>query len=116
VTRTAVLTELADAIVRLRLPHPTRVAVDGVDAAGKTTLADELAVEEAARRRYERRYVPGQRLYLKETRPAETADAVVENGNPASPRLTHVDRGHGADRHVQGTVPPQGLSLPRDSP
>jgi uridine kinase len=26
-----------------RLPHPARVAVDGVDAAGKTTLADELA-------------------------------------------------------------------------
>jgi len=38
-----VLAELADAIVRLRLAHPTRVGVDGVDAAGKTTLADELA-------------------------------------------------------------------------
>ncbi|MDQ3327773.1 MAG: uridine kinase, partial [Chloroflexota bacterium] len=27
----------------LALSHPTRVAIDGVDAAGKTTLADELA-------------------------------------------------------------------------
>ena len=25
------------------MPHPVRVAIDGVDAAGKTTLADELA-------------------------------------------------------------------------
>jgi uridine kinase len=27
----------------MRIPHPTRVAIDGVDAAGKTTLDDELA-------------------------------------------------------------------------
>lgn len=35
-------TELAERIVAVELPHPTRVAIDGVDAAGKTTLADEL--------------------------------------------------------------------------
>lgn len=34
---------LAATIDALRLEHPTRVAVDGSDAAGKTTLADELA-------------------------------------------------------------------------
>jgi uridine kinase len=36
------LSELVDAVHR---PHPTRVAIDGPDAAGKTTLADELASE-----------------------------------------------------------------------
>ena len=47
-TRTAVLAELAAYILahtpsrRLR-PHPLRVAIDGVDAAGKTSLANELA-------------------------------------------------------------------------
>jgi hypothetical protein len=42
-TRLALLKRLADLISTLRRPHPVRVAVDGVDAAGKTTLADELA-------------------------------------------------------------------------
>ncbi len=41
--RTALLAELAGRICALRPPHPLRVAIDGVDAAGKTTLADELA-------------------------------------------------------------------------
>jgi uridine kinase len=45
----AVVEELADRIQALRRPHPVRVAIDGVDAAGKTTLADELA--SALRRR-----------------------------------------------------------------
>jgi uridine kinase len=191
--RARVLTRLADEIVALRLPHPTRVGVDGVDAAGKTTLDDELAAvldfrgrvvvrastdsfhrptqeryargrdspegyyrdsfdyaalrrlvfdahapgdsvlvldgvflarpeladcwdyrifvaidddesirrgvardasvlggEQEARRLYEHRYVPGQRLYLAEARPLETADAVVGNNDPARPRLQGV--------------------------
>jgi phosphoribosylformylglycinamidine cyclo-ligase len=244
--RARILAPLADAIVAVRVPHPTRVGIDGVDAAGKTTLADELAAlimergrvvirascdsfhrpaaeryvlgrdspvgfyrdsfdyealrrvllvplgpggsrryrvgyfdsvrdepvdapeqtapadavlvfdgvflarpqladcwdyrifvaieegesvrrgakrdawflggEDEARRRYERRYVPGQRLYLEEARPLETADAVVDNADPASPSLRHAPRGHGGNRHALGTVPPQGLSLPRDCP
>jgi len=32
-------------LLEVRLPHPVRVAVDGPDAAGKTTLGDELAAE-----------------------------------------------------------------------
>src|SRR3712207_671524 len=36
------LTSLAAQIAALRLPHPTRVSIDGIDAAGKTTLANEL--------------------------------------------------------------------------
>ena len=40
--REHVIAELAGLIVAIALPHPMRVAIDGVDAAGKTTLADEL--------------------------------------------------------------------------
>jgi uridine kinase len=40
--RDAVLTLLADIVAGIRLPHVVRVAIDGVDAAGKTTPADEL--------------------------------------------------------------------------
>ena len=41
-TREAILSQLADAIVSLRCSHPLRVAIDGIDASGKTTLADQL--------------------------------------------------------------------------
>lgn len=40
--RSALLNELAGIICRLDLDHPIRVAIDGVDAAGKTTFADDL--------------------------------------------------------------------------
>jgi phosphoribosylformylglycinamidine cyclo-ligase len=233
--RARVLATLVDAIVAVRVPHPTRVGIDGVDAAGKTTLADELAAlvmergrvairascdsfhhpaaeryvlgrdspvgfyrdsfdyealrrvllaplgpggsrryriayfdsvrdepvdapeqtapddavlvfdgvflacpqladswdyrifvaieedesvrrgakrdawflggEDEARRRYERRYLLGQRLYLEEARPLQTADAVVDNADPASPSLRHAPRGHGANRQGRGDSP-----------
>jgi uridine kinase len=41
--RLAMLTQLARLIQEVHRPHPLRVAIDGVDAAGKTILADELA-------------------------------------------------------------------------
>lgn len=47
--RLALLERLADLIAARQQAHPVRVAVDGVDAAGKTTLADELAALLAAR-------------------------------------------------------------------
>lgn len=43
-TRDELLRHLAEAVAAVTLPHPTRVAVDGPPAAGKTTLADELAI------------------------------------------------------------------------
>jgi uridine kinase len=43
-TRNDMLGRLADAVGSVASAHPTRVAVDGPPAAGKTTLADELAV------------------------------------------------------------------------
>ena len=41
-TRETVLSQLADMIVSLQRSHPLRVAIDGIDASGKTTLADQL--------------------------------------------------------------------------
>ncbi|MEU8225651.1 uridine kinase [Kribbella sp. NPDC048915] len=41
--RAEVLEQLADEVLRVERPHPVRVGVDGCSAAGKTTLADELA-------------------------------------------------------------------------
>ena len=43
-TRDELLRRLAEAVGSVTIAHPTRVAVDGPPAAGKTTLADELAV------------------------------------------------------------------------
>ncbi len=49
--RALVIEEIAEAIARLHCAHPIRVAIDGVGAAGKTILADELAqsIERAGR-------------------------------------------------------------------
>ena len=44
VKRTEALEQLAERILLLTPPHPLRVAVDGIDAAGKTTLANDLAL------------------------------------------------------------------------
>ncbi len=49
--RQQVLDQLADRIAAIALPHPVRVAIDGIDAAGKTTLANELAAPIQARGR-----------------------------------------------------------------
>ena len=50
-TRQALVGYLTRVIDALRRPHPVRVAIDGPDAAGKTTLADELAARLRARQR-----------------------------------------------------------------
>ena len=51
--------EIADRILRLALPHPVRVGVDGFCAAGKTTL------------------VPGFQMYLDQVRPQDLASVVI---------------------------------------
>lgn len=40
--RQELIQDLASRLAAIARPHPLRVAIDGVDAAGKTTLADEL--------------------------------------------------------------------------
>jgi uridine kinase len=49
--------------------------------------AGRFGSAEEARRRYERRYLPAQRLYLETVRPRELADVVVDNADPEAPRL-----------------------------
>jgi uridine kinase len=41
--REVVIHQIVEAILTVEVPHPLRVAFDGIDAAGKTTLADEVA-------------------------------------------------------------------------
>ncbi|MEU5869089.1 MULTISPECIES: cytidylate kinase family protein [unclassified Nonomuraea] len=43
-TRGELISRLAEAVRSVTIAHPLRVAIDGPPAAGKTTLADELAV------------------------------------------------------------------------
>jgi uridine kinase len=43
-SRPELLSHLAEAVGSITIAHPTRVAIDGPPAAGKTTLGDELAV------------------------------------------------------------------------
>ncbi len=42
--RDLVIEKLSDRISRIEVGHPVRVAIDGVDGAGKTWLADELVI------------------------------------------------------------------------
>jgi uridine kinase len=104
VSSAAVLDQLARLVLQVERSHPVRVAVDGVSADGKTTLADalggvlecsgrpviraEIDHFEAARERYRRRYIPAEKLYLRRMRPHERADVVVDNTDFAAPRLT----------------------------
>jgi uridine kinase len=50
-SREEMVARLAGAIAAIERSHPTRVAIDGPDAAGKSTLADELERELRARGR-----------------------------------------------------------------
>ena len=50
-TRVAVIDRLAAMIASIRLDHPVRVGIDGVDCAGKTVLADELVAPLVSRGR-----------------------------------------------------------------
>ncbi|HEY3259175.1 MAG TPA: AAA family ATPase [Pseudonocardiaceae bacterium] len=52
--RDALISAVANAVDPLRPGHPTRVGIDGVDGAGKTVFADELA---AALRRHGRHVI-----------------------------------------------------------
>lgn len=42
--RQSMISELANTVQQMRFSHPLRVAIDGVDAAGKTMLGNELAM------------------------------------------------------------------------
>jgi uridine kinase len=69
--RTEALTELADAALAVQRPHPVRVAIDGCSAAGKTTMADELA--EVLRARTDREVIRAGIDYFKRAVELRTA-------------------------------------------
>ena len=52
---------------------------------------DLFGGEAATRERYEQRYIPGQRLYLKQCRPREQAHLIVDNNDPLHPALQIVE-------------------------
>ena len=63
-----------------------------VDASFEVTLARAqerdavyLGSRDEVRRRYEQRYIPGQKLYFAECRPRERAQVVIDNGDPSNP-------------------------------
>jgi len=65
-----------------------------VDASFEITLAraqerdaDYLGSREKVRKRYEQRYIPGQKLYFAECRPRERAQVVIDNGDPSNPAI-----------------------------
>jgi uridine kinase len=78
-TRGELLSSLAEAIGVVTTEHPVRVAVDGPPAAGKTTLADELAVflrsqgREIIRASIERFLLPQSQRYRRGEESAEGA-------------------------------------------
>jgi uridine kinase len=43
--------------------------------------------EQEVVRRYQARYIPGQKIYLSECNPQSSADIVIDNDNPESPSL-----------------------------
>ena len=78
-----------------------------VDASFETTLtraerrdAALFGGAEEVRRRYERRYIPGQRLYFAECLPRGRADVVVNNDDPRNPVISP-NEGHGAGTPTQ---------------
>lgn len=48
---------------------------------------DLFGSAEAVRKRYQARYIPGQRLYLQTVRPAESANVMLKNADPSQPQL-----------------------------
>lgn len=79
--RAEAIEQLADSIAAIELPHTVRVGIDGVDASGKTTLADELVVP------------------------------LKERGRPVIRSSTDRFHRPRADRHRRGTDSPEGFYL-----
>ena len=65
------------------------VAVDEVVAVRRAMQRDLalFGTAEAVLARYLRRYMPAQRFYIQTVHPRDRADVIVENNNPAQPRL-----------------------------
>ncbi len=49
--------------------------------------AEHLGARKRVRRRYERRYLPGQALYRDAASPLDDADVVIDNSDPLRPHV-----------------------------
>jgi uridine kinase len=127
--RAAVLDELAAALAAIERGHPVRVGIDGIDAAGKTTLADELAplVDSRGRpvlrvsiddfhrpreARYRRGELSPEGFYL-DTFDYETIRGVLLD--PLGPNGDRRVRTRAWDHRVDAPVPEEWVSVPVDT-
>jgi uridine kinase len=86
------LARLWDLVIYVDVDH--KVAVERA----VTRDAPSPGSTDAVRNRYRRRYVPGQAVYHREVRPRQRADVVLENTDPALPRLVfRADTSEGED-------------------
>jgi uridine kinase len=120
--RAQALAELADMVLAVDRPHPVRVAIDGCSAAGKTTLADELA--QVLRDRTERAIIRVGIDYFKRAFESRTAYP------PDSPESYYRDSwdyaairdwllaplGPGGDRRYRTEIMDLGATTALDSP
>ena len=102
--RSPLIQDLGSRILSIKRDHPVRVGIDGVDAAGKTTLADELAphIEAAGRQMHgevevSRYRCPGTSLVSVEisARSGEAGDPVLEVGTASG----EIDEGESVFSH-----------------
>jgi uridine kinase len=108
---------IADRLVKLEPGHPARIAVDGITAAGKTTLANELAAVVTERGR------PAHRLSMdgyhhrrahRHRRGRDSADGYYEDAYnfPEFVRGVLVPLGPGGSREYRRRI----IDLPTDEP
>lgn len=104
-----VIGRLADAVVSIAATHPTRVAIDGPPAAGKTTLADKVAAAVRVRGRHVIRatiddfMVPRARRYRRGEFSGEGC-YLDAHDHDALNRVLLDPLGPGGDRRIQKSV------------
>src|SRR5689334_20619563 len=120
--RAAMLAEVARVVLAAVRPHPTRVAVDGCSAAGKTTLADELA--QVLRQRTERAIIRVEidyfkrAVWLRTAYPVDSPDSYYLDSwdiTAIRDRLL-VPLGPGGNRHYRTAVMDPPARTPIDAP
>ncbi len=93
-----------------------RIGWDEVVRRGVLRDAVRLGSAEEAERLYRVWYVPAQRLYVEQARPADGADFVVDNDDPAAPMLVeHRLRQERSPDSGSGGVPGPRSSFPTRS-
>lgn len=116
------LAALASHVLAVSRPHPVRVAIDGCSAAGKTTLADELAA--ALGRRTEREVIRAgidyfkRALHLRTAYPQDSPESYYLDSwdNPAIREQLLIPLGPGGSRRYRTAVMDLPARTPIDGP